>query len=241
MAAFSLIDAILWVHDQDVGGSSNKLMLKPSVDDLDSTVFGLGGYRRRVGGLKTVELSGDGYADTTATPDDAAFAALGVADRAATVGAFSTEGSVAYAFQAGEFSYEQFAGVGELAPFTVELKGTNKAGLVRGQIAKAKGNVSATGVLGTAQQLGNVAAGQSLYAVLHVFGVGTSITVLLESDDNAGFSSPTTRATINGGPITAAAGYWATPTPGALTETHYRLRVSAITGTFLVAGFIGIG
>jgi hypothetical protein len=71
-----------------------------------------------------------------------------------------------------------------------------------------------------------------------VFSAGTTITVQVQSDDNAGMSSPTTVATI--GPITVVGGTWMTPIAGPITDTYYRMNVSAITGTFSVAGAIGI-
>jgi hypothetical protein len=92
--------------------------------------------------------------------------------------------------------------------------------------------------LGTGYQLGAVAATQYLYGALHIFTAGTTITVVLESDDNAGFSSATTRATL--GPLTTTGGTWATRVAGAITDDYYRFRVTAITGTFSVAGSAGI-
>lgn len=239
MGIFTLTDAVIWVHDQDVTGSSNKLALKTTVEDKDVTVFGGGGYKARAGGLRDVELAVDGYADSAAGPDAAAFAALGVADRAHTVAATSTAGSVAYLFQAGEFSYEQLAAVGDVAPFTFDSKGTNKVGVARGQLAKAKGVVSATGVLGSGLQLGAGGAGKFLYATLHAFAVGTTVTVIIQSDTTSGFAAPTTRATI--GPITTAGGTFLTRVDAsAITDTWWRMNVSAITGSFTLGGALAI-
>jgi hypothetical protein len=117
--------------------------------------------------------------------------------------------------------------------------GTNGVGVVRGGVAKAKGNVSSTGATGSVQQLGDVAANEFLYATLHVFSAGTTITVQVQSDDNSGFSSPTTRATFSG--VTTAGGNWVTRVAGAITDTYWRFNVSAVTGTFSIAGAIGIG
>lgn len=239
MAEFVLTDAIIWVDGFDFTGHSNKLSVKPSVEEKDSTVFGLGGYRRRRGGLKNIEMGAEGFADDTATPDAEAFASLGLADRAVTVGAFSTEGLVCFACQATHFAYESYGEVGELAPYTLDLKGTNKDGLVRARVAKAKGNVSATGVLGSAVQAGTGGAGKKLYATVHVFSAGTTITAQVQSDDTAGFASPTTRATI--GPITTKGGTFLAPVDAAgISDDWWRFNVSAITGTFSVAGAIAV-
>jgi hypothetical protein len=47
--------------------------------------------------------------------------------------------------------------------------GSNGVGAVRGQLAKKKGSVAATGPLGSGCNLGAVGAGQYLYASFHVF------------------------------------------------------------------------
>lgn len=240
MAVFVLTDALILAHDQDLSGQSNKVTLKTMADEKDATTFGQGGYRVKVGGLKTVDLDLSGYQDSSAVPDAAAFAALGVADRAYTVAAANVTGQTAYLFQAGEFEYDQGDAVGNLAPFDAKAKGTNIVGVARGQLAKPKGVVSATGVLGGGVNLGAGGAGKFLYATLHVIGTpGTTVTVIVQSDTTSGFAAPTTRATI--GPITTAGGTFMTRVnAAAFTDTWWRFNVSAITGSFTLAGSLAI-
>lgn len=239
MAIFTLTDALLLAHDQDLSGQSNKTTLKLSVNELDASVFGQQGWQGVAGGLKNVGLSADGFLDPSAVLDTALFAALGVADRAWTVAAANVAAQPAFLFQAGNFDYSQFDQVGALMPFTVSAKGTNKNGLVRGQLAKAKGSVAATGVLGSGVQLGAGGTGKSLYATLHAFTAGTTVTVIIQSDTTSGFAAPTTRATI--GPITVVGGTFMVPVPiAAVTDTWWRMNVSAITGTFTLAGALAI-
>jgi hypothetical protein len=142
--------------------------------------------------------------------------------------------------QCAKLKYSTFGDVGDLMPYALDLSGSNTVGMVRGQVAKAKGSVAATGVLGSVLNLGAPIAGQYVYAVLHVFGTpGTTITVQVQSDDSSGFASATTRGTI--GPITTAGGTWLARVAGPFSgETHWRMNVSAITGTFTVAGAIGV-
>lgn len=240
MTTFAFTDATTWIGGFDATGYLRSMSGSLSVDELDTTVFGLGGYRRRIGGLKTVSAQFAGFHEAgTGTPDPEAFTYLGVADRVVTLAPTSTEGSTAYMYQGGAFRYELFGQIGEAAPFTLTHTGTNAVGMIRGQVTKAKANVSATGATGTAVQLGNVGASQYLYATLHVFSAGTTITVAVESDDNGSFTTPTTRITF--GPITTTGGTWGTRVAGALSETHYRINVTAITGTFSVGAAIGIG
>lgn len=240
MATFALTDATTWIGGFDATGWLNQMSCNISVDELDNTVFGLGGYRRRIGGLRSVAAQFGGFYEAgSGTPDPEFFTNLGTADRVITVAPDDAETTTAYMWQGGKFRYNPFGQIGEVTPFTLDTSNTNGVGAVRGQVAKAKANVSATGATGTGVNLGNVGASQFLYATLHVFSAGTTVTVTVESDDSAGFTTPTTRITF--GPITTTGGTWGTRLAGALGETHYRFNVTAITGTFSIAGAIAIG
>jgi hypothetical protein len=240
MATFAFVDATTWIGGYDMTTDLNQVALNISADELDVTTFGSGGYRSRIAGLRTVEANFNGFWQAgTGTVDPTVFTDLAVVDRVVTMAPAATETSAAYMWQGGSFTYSPFGQIGEATPFTLGYKGTNGVGCVRGQVAKAKGNVSATGATGSGLLLGAVSSTQFLYSTLHVFSAGTTITIQVQSDDNAGFSSPTTRATI--GPITTAGGTWATRVAGPFTDTYWRWNVSAITGTFSIAGAIGIG
>lgn len=239
--ALALTNAFIYVHSHDFTGDSNELQVPMEVASLDKTNFRSGGWTELHPGLKKVEPQVKGNWGAGADSVDAlSFADLGVANRVWTVGPAETEGEVAYLLRAGNLSYVPLEGaVGDLARFTLSGHGTDGVGVARGRLIKKLGSVNATGALGTAQQLGAVGSTQSLYATFHVFGTpGTSITILVESDDNSGFTSATTRATI--GALTAAGGTWVTPVAGPITDDWWRLRVSAITGTFTVAGALAI-
>lgn len=49
---FALTDAAIWVAGVDFSGDSNKLMASAKVEAKDTTTFGSGGWRSRIGGLK---------------------------------------------------------------------------------------------------------------------------------------------------------------------------------------------
>lgn len=240
MSTFSLVDATTWVHGYDLTTDLNEISLTAEVEDQETTTFGSGGYRTRIGGLKSVSADLSGFwqaGDGELDPE--AFAALALANRVVTVAPDDAEGVTAFMFRAGQFSYEMFGAVGEVTPFSVSMMGTDGQGLIRGQVAKAKANVSTTGATGSVVNLGAVAGGQYLYATFHVFSAGTTITVDVESDDASNFPSATSRITM--GPITTAGGTWATRLAGPITDTYYRFNITAVTGTFSVAGAIGIG
>lgn len=246
MTAFSLTDATILVHDHDFSADSNSTTLGAEAEALDSTTFRSGGARARVAGLKTTNLDVSGFWDPT--PDAKIFADLeaGTMDRAVTVSPRNAEGSTAYIFRGGRFSYSQFGDVGALAPFSMSMMNTSREGLIRGVLLKrasdAEGvavTTTTTGAAGTANQLGAVGSGQFLYGTFHVLSAATTITAVVESAAASNFSGATTRMTF--GPITAAGGTWGTRVAGSITDTWWRLRVTAITGTFTIACAIGIG
>lgn len=241
MPSFALTDATTYIGGYDWTTDLNEVALSVSADELDTTTFGAGGYRQRIAGLRNIEGNIAGFWDSAATdaPDPRAFSSLGVVDREVTMSPAGVEGATAYFFRGGSFTYEAFGAVGEATPFSLDLKCSNGTGLVRGSLLKAKGTVSATGATGTAVNLGTTAAGKYLYGVLHVLGTpGTTITAVLESDDSNTFPSPTTRITF--GPATVNGGVWGTRVAGSITDNWYRIRVTAITGTFTVAAAAGI-
>lgn len=240
MSSFAFVDATTWIAGYDMTGDLKSVALNIAVDELDNTPFGFGGYRSRIGGLKTVAADFGGFWQAGAGQvDPTVFSDLAVADRVVTLAPDDAEGTTAYMWQGGSFTYSPFGQIGDVTPFALSYLGTNGVGAVRGGVAKAKGNVSTTGAIGSVQQLGDVAANEFLFATLHVFSAGTTITVQVQSDDNAGFTTPTTRGTFSG--ITTVGGTWLTKVAGAITDTYWRLNVSAITGTFSIAGAIGIG
>jgi len=200
---------------------------------------------RYAGGLRQIAASVTGYTDLAAGSQDELVYGQFTArtSNVLTAGNVETEGQPCVLTQQVLTQISPGGGgqVGEMSEFSLSSVGTDIG--VRGYLLKETGTVavSATGAIGTGVQAGTVASGQSVYATLHLLGTaGTSITVVLESDDNAGFSSATTRGTFAGGAITAAGGYWLTPVAGPITDDYWRLRVTAITGSWFVAGSVGI-
>ena len=242
MAPVVLTDCVAWVGGYDFTTDSNAITIDVGVDDQDSTTFGQAGWKGRTGGLKSVstDLKGLWQSATLLAPDPQAFTDLGVADLGQTYAIASTEGSTAYFYQGLQLSYDLFGAVGELAPYAVKSSGSNYAGAIRGGVSPAKGSVVGTGALGAGLNLGAVSATQYLYGIFHVLGTpGTTVTGKLESATAGSFAGATSRATF--GPITTAGATWVTRTAGAITDTWFRFNVTAITGTFSIAGAIGIG
>src|SRR3954469_9267294 len=103
MSSFALTDATVLVGGYDFTTDLNKLNVSATADELDSTTFGSGGYRTRIGGLKHVTAQLDGFwqSATANAPDPQTFANLGTVDTAVTVSPTGTALDVAYMFRAG--------------------------------------------------------------------------------------------------------------------------------------------
>ena len=212
----------------------NKATLRGSVAEHNVTTFGQT-FVNRLGGLRDTQVTWDGF--WTSVPDAAQFAQLGSQGQPVTISPQGTEGSIAYLLLAGQFTYDQFGKVGDAAPFSATVAGSDGVtGLVRGQLGAFNRTVSVTGQVGSILTMAAVSATQFLYATLHVLTAGTTITVQVQSAPTVGFAAPTTRATI--GPLTTTGGTFMARVAGAITDTFWRFNVSAITGTFVITGAI---
>jgi hypothetical protein len=244
VAPIALINAGIYIGGHDFTAETNKIMLSGETEELDKTTFGSGGWRERQGGLRDVSAAAEGFwqSATTDAVDPEAFTNLGVADRVFTVTPTRVENDPCYISQFLQSAYSIDGEVGQLLPFTLGFSGSNKQGLVRARLAKAKGTVSATGVLGSAVQAGAVGATQFLYATFHVFPTaGTTISAKIQSDNASNFPSATDVAGATVGPLTAAGGTWMTRVAGPITDDWFRWNVTAVTGTFTVLAAIGVG
>lgn len=243
MATHVALDVTTWLGGYDLTGDSNQTALDFEFEALTDNAYGDRGVSR-LAGLETVQTQSQGYAQYgTGAVDSELFTGLGSTMQPISQSPDGLESSVAYFWQTKKFSYQTFGGVGEVNPFTLTAQsvrgnGTLSAGGVRGRVTKTKGNVSAVGATGTAQNLGAVGATQYLYGALHVMSAGTTITAVLESAPLSDFVGATTRITF--GPITTVGGTWGTRVQGAITDPWFRLRVTAVTGTFQIAAVVGI-
>jgi hypothetical protein len=214
MAKLVLLDTRVFVGAADLSGWSNKLELDDTIEEKEVTNFRSGGAKELLGGLETVSISGEGQweAGDPGKVDDQAWASRRVLD-AWTMGATSASdtagGSLAYIAKALRTQFTILGAVGDVAPWSASATGTWP--LVRGVFAHPSGVARTTTGSGTAFQVGEVAAGQRLYATLHVLSVaGTStptITVTVQSDSAEAFTTdPQTRlsfaaATAAGGQV----------------------------------------
>jgi hypothetical protein len=135
---------------------------------------------------------------------------------------------------AGGVATATLAGHGYADQVVLEIAGATPSALNGRQLITATGS-------GTATTFTTPVAGQGIWASFHVTSVtGTgTITFTIQTDDNSGFSSSTTRLTATA--MAAVGGQFATAATGALAgETHIRVGY-AISGFTSVTFFAAAG
>ena len=205
----------------ELAGTAKSATLETSVEALDTTALSTTGWTTVVGGLKSGTVDISLMADGSHGFDLHAFDNLGVGSIPKSV-TQSTDGSVAYLMQGITLNYAPVQGrVGELA--MAQITGASSGVLVRGALIHPS-NVSRTASsVGTGRELGAVAAGKKMYAALHVIaasGTSPTLDVIVQSDDNSGFTTPTTRITFS---QKTGIGYGWGSVAGAVTDTHWRI------------------
>jgi hypothetical protein len=211
-------DQLILVGTTELTTSMNSISLVAGRESPDNTVLGNDTRTYEASGLKTVTAGGSGFYN--ATLDSALNTNLAVQDTITSFLADDAVGSVAYSFKSVQTSYSPLSGsVGDMHGFDFEAMG--RADLVRGYVAY-KGTVTSTGV-STAFQLGAVASGKNLYAIIHctrVAGTSPTLDIDVNSDSLIGMGSPTTQDFF--AQITGVTTEWTT-TAGPITDTFYQL------------------
>lgn len=252
MALFVWTNARLFVDEFDLSGQMNQLQLDYTAEMLDATVMDPARTRIRAAGLWAAEINHNGFLDfTDGAIDDQLFATLGVnagVDQTIIPVPSGALGVIADGDHAifGQFvsgAYSPGGTVGELAKFNWTASG-------RSQLAKGRVSIddatNVTGVVnGSGYRFGNAAfgplgaaidvpAGDLIKALVHVTAEDTftSATIVLESDNDAGFGTATTIATQAIVPGIASYAFESDGTT-VISDDYFRLRVSAFVGTSL--------
>jgi hypothetical protein len=241
MAVYSNTAMGLYVDGFALEGFASQAELSVDVDEIDVTTIGSAGWRNKIPGLAGLKLSATGFQDVTLTGVDTTIPGTSTGQNVITFGpTVASVADPAFLFAGRTTTRTPLTGqVGDAAGFQFDWVGDGR--IVRGQNLHPSAARTATGN-GTATTFTTPATGQSLWATFHVFtvsGTTPSVTFTVQTDDNAGFTTPTTRITSNaftttGAQYTSAAGPMA-------TETHIRV-VYTITGTtpsFTFAVFAG--
>lgn len=241
-----LINAKIMVGGLDLSGDSNSLAVQYGAEMLDNTVFQestAGRTRSNTPGLKTASITGQMFWNTL--KDETLMARIGVATEVVTVADLGeTEGDRVFFLNAMHGAYNPISGeIGQLVSANLDLKAA-RSPLVRGQLM-ARGTKIATGT-STGINMGS-AAEKRIYSALHIIspavagGGGEQIIGTIESDDNSGFTTATTRLTH--ATMTAAGADFQEAAIGAgITDNFWRAKwtISGAAPSFLIYWSFGI-
>ena len=231
--ATALINARIWYHDQALATQLNAAALDYTAEMLDATVF-TDTTRTRAGGTKDAQASIAGFWNST--EDAQLFAQVGL-NNPLMIASGPTVGDPAYGMVALDGQWSLRGEHGELLGFEITLNTGNNGPLVRGELMI---DVDLTGSdTGTARQLGAVAAATNrVYSGIHVTAFdGTSLDVLVQSDDNSGMTSAVTKITHT--QATGLTSEWLSAV-GPITDDWWRYNYTFVGTSASFAGFIGI-
>lgn len=230
-----LENATIWLDEVDATCHLNEVAVPWECTVLNRTNFCSGGSKEVKGGIEDSGLEIVGFVDDEFVLDELLHRIKGASGRVGTVTVTGADGSVGYAGKRLPMKIGKPAQVGDL--YGVAMSARQNTAMVRGQLLLPK-QAAAGNVTGTGVQLGDIAATERLYAAVHCFvDAGTSCDVIIESDDNSGFTTPTTRSTTA---VTAVGGTWVEVAP-TITDTWWRVRVANVVGgSFTLAALVGI-
>lgn len=237
-------DMSILVGSLELAGYAKSFSVTNEVTPLDTTSLASTGWTSSIGGLKSGSVQFEFMQDVaTGSVDDTLYPLLGVAGTPKSIVTNSADGSAAYLLKSLPLAYTPVQGaVGELAMGS--FSGSSSTGpVVLGRLIHPSSTARTSSSTGTGQQLGAVSATQSVYAALHVLsfsGTSPTLDVIVQSDDNSGFTTPTTRLTF-----TQATGKTSqmTSLAGAITDTYWRVSYTiggSATPTFAFAVTCGI-
>lgn len=230
----------LLVDGADLAGFAKGITLDQKAEILESTPANCNGWRQYLYGLNSVTMNVDGFAAFDTTDIDGLLPATATATNVVTfapINAGDTLADPAFILTGRTMKRMPLGGaVGDVAASGYDWSGVGR--VVRAQVIHPLAARTTSGT-GTAVTFTTPITGQSIWAAFHVTavsGAGT-ITFTIQTDDNAGFTTPTTRYTSAAlaAVRTAEFGSAAGPFAG---ETHIRVgwTISGFTSvTFHVA------
>jgi hypothetical protein len=245
MASFVGVNNRVYLNHLDLTGQVNRVEFGTITTQMkDGTTFADGGFMCPKPGMMSGAASLQGFQDYTADvlDDEISITQMGtqyplsvIACPTGTV----TAGDTAW-MSRGILSTANPLNVtkGELAGFELGL--TYDTAIVQAKVAAAKAAVTVD-TNGTAVAMTGPTATQKLWASLHVFAYSsfTNAVFTIQSDDNGGFGSPTTRITFT--TVTAVGGQFASVAGSFSSETHHRVAVDVTgSGSITYAAFFGV-
>lgn len=194
---------------------------------LDATRFGHA-TKVNMAGLRQITMNCNGFVNLTDNEQEEQNAANVALENEIAVTLMPTNtpaiGDRCYFFQAMQGIYTPGGAVGQLLPYSFDLH-SGKSGhpLIKGYVLEpgTTAKTATGGNTGTSKP-GTVAAGSYVYGILHVTEVsaGDDITVVIQSDDDVGFGTPTAR--ISFALANAMIGTYAVRVAGPITDHYWR-------------------
>jgi hypothetical protein len=243
MSTYVLRDCKLYVGAFDFSADGNSIAVNPSIDLAPFMGFGQE-WVRRLSGERDCQVEYSGYVNLGAGGVEAASFSItdgGMNTNPLTVSPVDgAVGDQAYIARVVVGAYSPGGAHGEIYRFSLSMS-LGASSLIQGEVM-ATGEKTVSGN-GAASQLGDVASGKVVRGALHVLtasGSAPTLSVVVESDDNAGMTSPTARLTFATKTATGSEMLEAT---GSITDEWWRavwtIGGSAPSFKFVVA--LGIG
>lgn len=233
MGTFVIKNRPLWLGDLSLGAIAHAAAIDYAAEAKEATTLD-DTTRSNLGGLKTVGFSIDAYSDF-ASYDGALFSTVSNQVPVTFAAESGTEQTTAFLMNATHLTHNPVTGsVGDMSE--TQINGSGFSPLIKGILESNQSTASSGNSTGF--QLGAVTATQSIYANLHVTAAaGSTLDVIVESDDNAGFTSATTRMSF-----TQATGITSEhlSLAGNIADDYWRVTFTITGGSFDFAVSIGI-
>lgn len=251
MAVEKFTDALIFYSGWNLSGQSNTVALNRSAAMLDVTVFG-NNTRVNTPGLDEITASVSGFwypAGAAGGVDPMLYNAQGGAGAPLTIAPKNASLGVAYMFPAVEASFNFLGTFGEATPFDAEFQFAQYASAgvrqqCRGVIGLQPSAITGASGAGAYLTLGSpVSSTQYLVLAVHVIATdSSSLTFVLESDDNTGFATATSRITtgvLSGG--SGGQSFYGHLLGPVATDTYYRVSYTRSGGsTFTALATFGV-
>lgn len=245
MAEFVLTNTKIYFDGIDISSKLNSITINNNVDLKDKTTFG-SSYRKRLSGLISAEISGQGFYDASSDYQGAIslYNNLGSTNQICTIVAQgSALNNIAYSAQKLESEFSPGFSIGEIASMTFACY--SDGALVRQRVLASSG--FSTSITATPLNLGFRTPQQALYATLHnvrgTTAAGQTLTIKVQTATSSGFSSSTLSTSLKFTALTTAihTAQWAS-TNNSTTHTWYRVAVNSSGSTDgTVNGILTIG
>lgn len=242
MAKEVIKNASLFLHSKQLASNTNQIEFTETAEKVTTTNFASGGWEESLAGLRSTELSCELMLEDAAEPE---LTLNGLVENGTEVPFSVTKtyppvaGDVCWFASVIALYLTLKAVLGQL--WAGSMKFGNRAHAVRGKIVEYNAARSTTGT-SASLTMPAAATGERLWIAVHVTAVsGTTPTLdlILQSDADSGYGSPTTRITV---PQFTLVGSYITYLAGPVTDVEYRISatVAGTTPSFTYMVAIGI-